>query len=308
MRPLLTRTALSSRGDMQVDPRTNTLIIRDLAARLQTRRRSDQHARPGRSRRWRSRRGSSQTNRDFARDVGVQWGFNGRVASDLGNTTGLAFPNQGSLTGRTGPIQGPIQGEITDHAATAVNLGVSPATSAIGLALGSVNGAFNLDVALTALEATGQGRMLSTPRVSTQNNVEAEITQGVQIPIQTVANNTVDRHLQGCRADAQGHAADHGRQHGHHADHPRERVARLQPRHQRHPAHRHAARHHVGAGQRRADDRHRRASTSSQQQATQDRTPGLYRLPLLGWLFQRESDTDQNRELLIFITPRIIKS
>ena len=33
--------------------------------------------------------------------------------------------------------------------------------------------------------------MLSTPRVSTQNNVEAEITQGVQIPIQTVANNTV---------------------------------------------------------------------------------------------------------------------
>ena len=46
-------------------------------------------------------------------------------------------------------------------------------------------------MALSALESSGQGRILSTPRVTTQNNVEAEMTQGVQIPIQTVANNTV---------------------------------------------------------------------------------------------------------------------
>ena len=35
-----------------------------------------------------------QTNRDTARALGVQWGLNGRVAPDLGNTTGLAFPEQ----------------------------------------------------------------------------------------------------------------------------------------------------------------------------------------------------------------------
>src|SRR5205085_7772634 len=63
--------------------------------------------------------------------------------------------------------------------------------TALGLALGSINGALNLDVALSALERTGNGRILSTPRVSTQNNIEAEITQGIQIPIQTVANNTI---------------------------------------------------------------------------------------------------------------------
>ena len=50
----------------------------------------------------------------------------------------------------------------------------------MGIALGAINGAFNLDVALSALESTGRGRLLSTPRVSTQNNVEAEMTQGVQ--------------------------------------------------------------------------------------------------------------------------------
>ncbi len=39
--------------------------------------------------------------------------------------------------------------------------------------------------------ADGKGRILATPRVATQNNVEAEITQGSQIPIQVVSNNTV---------------------------------------------------------------------------------------------------------------------
>ena len=45
----------------------------------------------------------------------------------------------------------------------------------------------------------------------------------------------------------------------------------------------------------------------SNQQSTNDRTPGLHKLPLLGWLFKRQTMTDQSRELLIFITPRIIK-
>ena len=46
-------------------------------------------------------------------------------------------------------------------------------------------------MALSALESSGNGRILSTPRVTTQNNIAAEMTQGTQIPIQTVANNTV---------------------------------------------------------------------------------------------------------------------
>src|SRR5205823_8498686 len=83
------------------------------------------------------------------------------------------------------------QGGTTGGLPTAVNLPVNGASSAVGLQLGSVNGAFNLDIALSALETSGNGRVLSTPRVSTQNNVEAEIKQGTQIPIQTVSNNTV---------------------------------------------------------------------------------------------------------------------
>ena len=38
-----------------------------------------------------------------------------------------------------------------------------------------------------------------------------------------------------------------------------------------------------------------------------DRTPGLHKIPLLGWLFKRQEFPEESRELLIFITPRIIK-
>ena len=47
---------------------------------------------------------------------------------------------------------------------------------------------------------------------------------------------------------------------------------------------------------------------SSTNNTANDRTPGLGRVPLLKWLFKRDSVNDSNRELLIFITPRIIKS
>ena len=60
-----------------------------------------------------------QTSRDFARNIGVQWGINGRASSALGNTLPLAFPNQGSITGRTGAE---VNG--ADGVSNMVNLGV----------------------------------------------------------------------------------------------------------------------------------------------------------------------------------------
>ena len=45
----------------------------------------------------------------------------------------------------------------------------------------------------------------------------------------------------------------------------------------------------------------------SQEQTNNDRTPYLYRVPILKWLFQRNALTDSSRELLIFITPRIMR-
>jgi type IV pilus assembly protein PilQ len=176
----------------------------------------------------------------------------------------------------------------------------------MGLALGSVNGALNLDVALSALEQSGQGRILSTPRVSTQNNIEAEITQGVQIPIQTVANNTVTVSFRDAaltlkvtpqitaagtvimRISVANEAPDFSRS-----------VNNIPPI----DTQRAVTQVLVSDGETTVIG----GIYVSREQATQDRTPGLYRLPLLGWLFKRDLSEDESRELLIFITPKIVK-
>lgn len=298
--PIITKSALSQRGEVQVDARTNTLIIRDLAERLAAA--TDLIASldsPQPQVEIEAR--IVQTSRDFARALGVQWGFNGTMSPALGNTTGLAFPNSAQVGGRVGGTEGPLGAD------TGVNLRAPAATSGIGLALGSINGAVNLDVALTALERTGKGRLLSTPRVSTQNNVEAEITQGVQIPVQTAANNTVTVTFKDAaltlrvmpqitasgtvimRITLENAAPDYSRS-----------VNGIPP----------------------IDTQ--RAVTSvlvtdgettviggiftSREQNVEDRTPVLHRIPLLGWLFKRDISNDESRELLIFITPRITKA
>jgi type IV pilus assembly protein PilQ len=299
IQPLLVATVLSPRGSTQTDTRTNTLIITDLADRLT--RATDLITtldRPEPQVEIEAR--IVQTTRDFARRIGVQWGFGGRAATELGNTLPLTFPNQVNVAGRNGAVQGP------EGANTVVNLGVTPAATGIGIALGSINGALNLDVALSALEETGQGRLLSTPRVTTQNNVEAQITQGVQIPIQTVANNTVTVTFRDAaltllvtpqitaantvimRISIENAAPDFSRS-----------VNNIPPI----DTQRALTQLLVSNGETTVIG----GIYVSREQASQDRTPGLYRIPLLGWLFQRNEVTDESRELLIFITPRIIR-
>jgi type IV pilus assembly protein PilQ len=306
LRALLTSTVLSQRGSIQTDPRTNTLIINDLAERLE--RASDLITtldRPEPQVEIEAR--IVQTTREFARRLGVQWGVNGRASSALGNTLPFAFPNQGSVTGRTGASQGaPAPDPGADSVSNMVNFGIPGAPTAIGLALGAINGAVNLDVALSAVEESGQGRVLSSPRVTTQNNVAAEITQGVQIPIQTVANNTVTVTFRDAaltlkvtpqitaantvimNINLENASPDFSRS-----------VNNIPP---------------IDTQRAVTQVLVRDGETTviggifvSREQASQDRTPGLHRVPLLGWLFKRDEFSDESRELLIFITPKILK-
>jgi len=304
---------LSPRGTAYVDARTNTLILTDLSDRLQT---STQlintldTAQPQVEIEARI----VQTNKDYARALGVQWGFNGRVDPALGNTTPLAFPNSGNLGGRTpgapgsGGLQGQTGGTITTQVPTAVNMGVAGATSGIGLALGSINGALNLDVALSALEKEGHVKLLSTPRVTTQNNVAAEIAQGVQVPYQTTANNTVTVQFKDAalilRVTPQITAAntvimsisvDNGSV-GEVFTGPAGQVPSINTQ-------RANTQVLVSDGQTTVIG----GIYVSTETTTTDRIPGLSRLPLLRWLFKRDAIEDHSRELLIFITPRIIK-
>lgn len=304
---LVTRSALSTRGQIQVDPRTNTLIVTDLPERLETAanlisildRAEPQVEVEARV---------VQTTREFAKAIGIQWGFGGRLSPELGNTLPFAFPNRVIAGGRSGS-QGPTDPRSlpSDQVPTNVDMPVTgEGTSTIGVQLGAVNGAFNLDVALSALERSGKGRVLSTPRLTTQNNIEAEVAQGVQIPIQTVANNTVTVTFKDAvlllkvtpqitsantvimRITIENASPDFSRS-----------VNNIPPI----DTQRALTQVQVNDG----------ATTViggifvSREQSSNVRTPLFHRIPLLGWLFRRDSINDESRELLIFITPRILR-
>jgi type IV pilus assembly protein PilQ len=172
--------------------------------------------------------------------------------------------------------------------------------------MGAVNGAFGIDVAITALEREGKVKILSTPRVTTQNNKQAEVTQGFQIPIQTEQNNTVSvtfkdaalklmvtPQITGASTVIMKIILENG-----------------QPDFSR------SVNGNPSINTQRAETQVQVADgvmtviggiLQSTETNSEDRTPGLHNIPLLGWLFKRTNTSNETQELLIFITPRIIR-
>ena len=283
--PLIQKAGLSEFGQIQSDKRTNVLIISDVPERLDavgaligTLDRAEPQVE--------IEARIVQTNRDSARALGLQWGGRGDVTPALGNTTGLNFPNTGSLEG-------------------SVDLPIAGATTLARLALGSINGALNLDIALSAMERSGNGRIISSPKVTTQNNKQAEMTQGVQIPIQKEVNNTVTVEFKDAalkllvtpRITAANTVIMEVELENASPGQTVNNVPSIDTQRARTSV-------QVSDG----------ATTVigginvSTERSTQERTPVLHRIPLLGWLFKNDTTDDTNRELLIFITPRIVRS
>jgi len=298
---------ISERGSVEFEERTNMLIIKDSPKSIDDIRQLVLELdKPEPQVEIEAK--ILQTNRDTARALGVQWGFNGRVAPELGNTTTLAFPNRGSLSGRIANQQGPNDPRATEleNSGTAVNLGVPGASSALGLSLGSINGALGLDMAITALEHEGKLKILSTPRVTTQNNKQAEVTQGFQIPIQVVSNNTVTVTFKDAalklvvtpqitgantvimRITLENGIPDFSRAVN---GNPSINTQRAETQVQ------------VSDGVTTAIG----GILQTTETSAVDKTPGIANIPLLGWLFKRTDSRNESQELVIFITPRIIR-
>jgi type IV pilus secretin PilQ/predicted competence protein len=313
--------ALSARGSINVDTRTNTMIIKDLPVFLdKSRELIAELDIPTPQVEIEAR--IVVTSRNFTRDLGIQWGFLNQQTPQFANTTNRAFPHSiilngqgvpastgiapGQDTGTTGIELGPPAGIGPLGRGYAVNLPAGGFNSAIGITLGNIIGSFNLDAALTALERQGRGRLLSTPKVTTQNNQAAEIKQGVQIPIQTVANNTVTVQFKDAVLTLQvtpqiteagtvilgltveNNSADFANL-----------VGGIPP---------------INTQSAKTQVLVRDGATAviggiyqSNEQTTQNSTPFLGKLPLLGYLFRNRFVTSTNNELLLFITPRIVK-
>ncbi|HKT46358.1 MAG TPA: type IV pilus secretin PilQ [Candidatus Acidoferrales bacterium] len=187
---------LSSRGDILADDRSNQLIIRDIPAVIPT---IDNliHQLDRKSQQVEIEARVVSASRSFAQDIGTQLGFGGINTNGTNTFLGGGAPQVGVSPGATNTIPPPplvatptnTTGSSTAGIPLATNLGAGVPTSGLGFSYRSPN--FALDFFITAAEAKGVGKLLSKPRVVTQNNEKATVKQGTKIPIQTTINNTI---------------------------------------------------------------------------------------------------------------------
>jgi type IV pilus assembly protein PilQ len=190
---------LSPRGDILSDDRSNQLIVRDIPSVIPT---IDNLIRQldRKSQQVEIEARVVSASRSFAQDIGTELGFAGSTTG--GRSLFSGAPQVGISPGPTNNIPGvfpappvvavPIgntNGGPASGIPLSTSLGAATPTSGFGFVHRSPN--FAVDFFITAAEAKGVGKLLSKPRVVTQNNEKATVKQGTKIPIQTTINNTI---------------------------------------------------------------------------------------------------------------------
>ncbi len=173
---------LSPRGDVIADERTNALIIQDIPSVIpEVDRLLAQLDRKTQEVEIEAR--VVAATRNFAREIGVQLGFgwgNGpsAVGGGLSQSTGI---NNGNATNPSYIVSQGAAGSIPLF----TNLGATGPTTA--LAFTNATNAYRIDAILSLAESKGLLKILSRPRVVTQNNITAVVKQGFRLPVVTQA-------------------------------------------------------------------------------------------------------------------------
>lgn len=316
------------RGTIMLDERTNSLILTDLPSSLDKLTKLIEALDIAQPQVEIEARIVSAT-RDFARAIGIQFGFvDGnlqRVTVGGPNTFGTIGGSRPSTTPKSTYVAGnPFTGrgasesKASDNAAIStgtssqdkgnynVNLPATKAFGGLGISVGNIFDTFLLDAAITAGESKGLAKLISQPKVVAQNNKAAVITQGVRFPVQIVANNTVTVQFQNAaltltvtpQITYEGNIVLDLRVENNTPD---------------------WANNVDGIPSIRTSE----SSTSilvtdggttviggiliDSESNSEDKVPGLGSLPVVGNLFRRTAVTRSTQEVLFFVTPRIVK-
>lgn len=284
----LLRDIASPRARIIMDVRTNQLVISEVPQYLQTMQNLIATVDiPNRQVMIEAR--IVESSRTFRQQWGVDIDFGGILDPAVGTGTGLVFPNRVGFRG--GPF----------------NFG-GAAAPLLTLNFLDVLGVFDLDVTLRAAESVGYIKVISAPRVTTQDNTPAEIQSGFQIPYQTRVNFTttvayLDATLRLSVTPQITEAGTVIMDISVQKNEPAEGLAL------------------VGAAGTPLSTR--RAATrvmvrdggtaviagifQTRDNNAQSRIPILHQIPIIGNLFKTHSISTDHDELLIFITPRIVR-
>ena len=297
-------TLMSDRGMVTTDKRTNTLLVQDTAGKLvEVRQLVARLDIPVRQVLIESR--IVIANNDFSKELGVKFGLNKETEFNGGNniiSVGGTRPGNPATGGG-----GVIDPDFPDSSADGllVDLGAVGASSSIGMAIGKV-GSYMLNLELSAMEAEGQGEIISSPRVLTSNQKAAFIESGTEIPYQQATSSgatstSFQKAVLSLSVTPQITPDDR-------------LIMDLQ-----------ISKDSVGefsvdgipsidtnevSTQVLVDDGETLVLGGIYEQVKRneiDRTPFFGELPLVDWMFKKTLKQDDRAELLIFVTPKIVK-
>ena len=242
-----------------------------------------------------------QADTTYSRSLGVQWGI-----QNLNHLDGTGVAN--FRTGNTGAFGAQTSNYLVNLPAT---VGGLVSTPGLGFTIGKTDGAL-LDMRLSAGELLGLSKVIAAPKVTTLDKREAKISQGESIPFQTTSlqgtqTTFVDANLE-LNVTPQITSRD-----------PKEtgKLIMMKVR---------ATRNAVGARSNPAGPSIDRREANTQVNIRDGETmviggvfidtqstnvsgiPYLSRVPVLGWLFKQKTESVAKQELLIFLTPSIVKT
>ena len=294
------RQYLSPRGLMQMSQGSNALIVRDTESKIGVMKQLvDGLDLEVPQVQIEARIVQADTN--YSRSLGVQWGI-----QNLNQLAGSGVAN--FRTGNVGPFGGQSSNFLVNLPAT---VGGLVSTPGVGFTIGRTDGAL-LDVRLSAGELLGLSKVIASPKITTLDKREAKISQGESIPFQTTSlqgtqTTFVDANLE-LNVTPQITSRD-----------PKEtgKMIMMKVR---------ATRNAVGARSNPAGPSIDRREANTQVNIHDGETmviggvfidtqnnsvvgiPYLSRVPVLGWLFKQKTESVAKQELLIFLTPTIVKS
>jgi type IV pilus assembly protein PilQ len=276
---------LSSRGTVTVDERTNTLIVNDIQANIISAK-DLVRILDAQTPQVLIQAKVIEANLDFGRELGIQWG--GSFESGTSTTAG----------------DSPAGGDWAVNLPAAVGSG---AGGAIEFAIANLTNTRYLQARISALETKGQGKIISSPRVTTLDHTEASIEQGLRIPyLKLTDQGTATTDF--IEANLKLTVTPHVTADGHikmeltiSKDTPDQSI--------------------TVQGVPSIDKKEVKTEVlvkdgevvviggiyTYNKTGSIDAVPLFYKIPLLGWLFQKRTKDDTKRELLIFIAPRIVQ-
>src|SRR3989475_3602989 len=295
------KSNLSPRGEIKVDARTNALVIRDIPDNV-TRAEKVIHDLDQRTPQVQIEARIVQATKAFSRGLGIQWGLSSIATS----TGGLKNSPININLGASGATFGTQTNDFLVNL-PASGTGVSIPGTTVGLLIGKFLGTTGqLDLRLSAGEALAQTKIVSAPKIITLDNKPAKIEQGSQVPFQTTSlqgtqTTFVDATL---TLNVTPHVIPHAN------------TVRLEIK---------ATKNSIGPAVSTAGPTIDKKEATTEillrdgettvlggifEERRTDSTQGVpwfNRIPFLGWLFKNEGVSVNQTELLVFITPIIIK-